>query len=114
MSKQAYGAQFSIDVSTLSLNCNLAQDLITMAHMEIDEMKVQNYMTSNPITVQQGISISDAINIMATKGIGNLIVLEGSSGPVGLLTERELVDYLSLNGRFPKSSSKGCTCIRII
>ena len=64
-------------------------------------MKVQNYMTSNPITVQQDISILDAINIMATKGIGNLIVSEGSSGPVGLLTERELVDYLSLNGRFP-------------
>lgn len=69
--------------------------------MEIDKMKVQNYMTSNPITVQQDISISDAINIMASKGIGNLIVMEGSSGPVGLLTERELVDYLSLNGRIP-------------
>lgn len=72
-----------------------------MANMEIDKMKVQNYMTSNPITVQQDISISDAISIMASKRIGNLIVKESSSGPVGLLTERELIGYLSLNGQVP-------------
>jgi predicted transcriptional regulator len=72
-----------------------------MADMEVDKMKVENYMTSNLITVQQDIYLPDAINIMATKGIGNLIVMENLAGPVGLLTERELVDYLCLNGRIP-------------
>jgi CBS domain-containing protein len=64
-------------------------------------MKVEDYMTCNPITVQRDISVPDAIAIMATKGIGNLVVAEDLTGPVGILTERELIEYLSLNGRIP-------------
>jgi CBS domain-containing protein len=69
---------------------------------QIQDMKVENYMTYNPITVRRDISVSDAITIMATKGIGNLIVTDDLNGPVGILTERELIEYLSLNGRIPK------------
>jgi CBS domain-containing protein len=47
-----------------------------------------------------------AIAIMATKGIGNLIVTEYLTRPVGILTERELVEYLSLNGRIPNQPLK--------
>jgi len=65
------------------------------------EMKVEDYMTCNPITVQRDVSAPDAITIMATKGIGNLVVTEDLTGPVGILTERELIEYLSLNGRIP-------------
>ncbi len=65
------------------------------------EMKVEDYMTRNPITVQRDISVPDAIAIMATKGIGNLVVAEDLAGPVGILTERELIEYLSLNRRIP-------------
>ena len=64
-------------------------------------MKVEDYMTCNPITVQRDISVSNAIAIMATKGIGNLVVTEDLTGPVGVLTERELIEYLSLNGQIP-------------
>jgi CBS domain-containing protein len=72
-----------------------------MSHKsQVHEMKVEDYMTCNPITVQRDISVSDAIAIMATKGIGNLVVTE-DLGPVGILTERELIEYLSLNGRIP-------------
>lgn len=74
-----------------------------MSHKsQIQDMKVENYMTYNPITVRRDISVSDAITIMATKGIGNLIVTDELNGPVGILTERELIEYLSLNGRIPK------------
>lgn len=34
---------------------------------------------------------------MADKGIGNLVVVEDLAGPVGILTEREIIQYLSLN-----------------
>jgi len=64
-------------------------------------MKVEDYMTCNPITVQRDVSAPDAIAIMATKGIGNLVVTEDLTGPVDILTERELIKYLSLNGRIP-------------
>ena len=73
---------------------------------QIHEMKVEDYMTSNPITVQRDISVPDAISIMATKGIGNLVVVEYLTGPVGILTERELIEYLSLNGRIPNQPLK--------
>jgi CBS domain-containing protein len=73
-----------------------------MSHKsQIHEMKVEDYMTCNPITVQRDISVSNAIAIMATKGIGNLVVTEDLTGPVGVLTERELIEYLSLNGQIP-------------
>jgi CBS domain-containing protein len=73
-----------------------------MSHKsKIHEMKVKDYMTCNPITVQRDMSVSDVIAIMATKGIGNLVVTEALTGPVGILTERELIEYLSLNGRIP-------------
>jgi CBS domain-containing protein len=89
---------------TLSLNKGTwsYKNLTTMSHKsQMHEMKVEDYMTCNPITVQRDISVSDAITIMATKGIGNLVVTEDLVGPVGILTERELIEYLSLNGRIP-------------
>ena len=48
-----------------------------MSHKsQIQDMKVENYVTYDPITVRRDISVSDAITIMATKGIGNLIVTD--------------------------------------
>ncbi len=64
------------------------------------ELKVGEYMTPNPITVQSDISFAEAATKMADKGIGNLIVIENEK-PVGILTEREIVQYLSQWLRIP-------------
>lgn len=64
-----------------------------------NQLIVQNYMTPNPITVSPDIYTTAAIAIMASKGIGNLVVVEDLAGPVGILTEREIIQYLSLNGQ---------------
>jgi predicted transcriptional regulator len=64
------------------------------------ELKVGEYMTSNPVTVQSDITFRDAAAKMADKGIGNLIVIENEK-PVGILTEREIVQYLSQWLRIP-------------
>lgn len=72
------------------------QNLITMNH-ERHQLIVQDYMTSTPITVPPDIYTTAAITIMADKGIGNLVVVEDLAGPVGILTEREIIQYLSLN-----------------
>ena len=64
---------------------------------ERHQLIVQDYMTSTPITVPPDIYTTAAITIMADKGIGNLVVVEDLAGPVGILTEREIIQYLSLN-----------------
>ncbi|MDP9287534.1 MAG: CBS domain-containing protein [Thermoproteota archaeon] len=64
------------------------------------ELKVAEYMTPNPITVQSDITFTDAATKMAGKGIGNLIVVENER-PVGILTEREILQYLSQWLRIP-------------
>jgi dodecin len=74
------------------------QNLITMNHeTQTNQLIVQDYMTPNPIIVPPDIYTTAAITIMAGKGIGNLVVAEDLAGPVGILTEREIIQYLSLN-----------------
>lgn len=58
------------------------------------ELKVGEYMTPNPITVLSDITFADAATMMANKLIGNLVVVENEK-PVGILTEREIIQYLS-------------------
>jgi CBS domain-containing protein len=58
------------------------------------ELKVGEYMTPNPITVLSDITFADAATMMANKRIGNLVVIENEKA-VGILTEREIIQYLS-------------------
>ena len=64
------------------------------------ELKVAEYMTPNPIIVQSDITFTEAVTKMAGKGIGNLIIVENEK-PVGILTEREILQYLSQWLRIP-------------
>ncbi|HET7389831.1 MAG TPA: CBS domain-containing protein [Nitrososphaeraceae archaeon] len=59
-------------------------------------------MTSNPITVQSDLTITNAAAIMANNGIGNLIVIENRK-PVGILSEREILRYLSSWMKIPNN-----------
>ena len=58
------------------------------------ELKVADYMSPNPISVGANSSFSDAIDIMADKGIGNLVV-KVDHVIRGLLTEREILYYIA-------------------
>jgi len=75
-----------------------------VAELKMNELKVEDYMTPNPVTVQPEISFPDAITVMANKGIGNLIVAE-KERPKGLLTEREVLQYLVLSRGIPNLST---------
>lgn len=76
-----------------------------VSKMEIHKLKVEDYMTPNPVTVQPEVSFPDAIAIMANKGIGNLIVAEKNK-PTNILTEREVLQYLVASRRIPNKSIK--------
>src|SRR5574342_760321 len=64
------------------------------------ELKVGDYMTSELISVDSDVLFPVAISIMATHGIGNLIIKENNK-PSSLLTEREILSYLVRRGEIP-------------
>ena len=60
------------------------------------ELKVADYMSPKPLIVKNTLDFSDAIQIMADKGIGNLVV-ESKRKPIGILTERQILEHLSVH-----------------
>lgn len=60
---------------------------------------VGNYMTRDPVSLSNSATLQDAVDIMAEKGIGNLVVTNGAS--IGILTEREILDNLHAFGKIP-------------
>jgi CBS domain-containing protein len=76
-----------------------------VSEMEIQELKVADYMTRHPVTAGSEVTFPDAVTIMADKGIGNLIVTENGRA-IGILTEREILQYLVLSREFPEKPIK--------
>lgn len=57
-------------------------------------LKVADYMSPKPYVVKDDLDFIDAVQIMAYKVIGNLVV-EKRRKPVGILTERQILEHLS-------------------
>lgn len=64
--------------------------------LKITNLPVANYMTPYPISVNPDVTFSEAVNFMAERGFGNLIVSDGTM-PQGILTEREIVQTIALS-----------------
>ena len=56
-------------------------------------------MTSDPASMQFRSTLKEAVDRMAKLRIGNLVVTNGAS--IGILTEREILDYLQQFGKIP-------------
>jgi predicted transcriptional regulator len=56
-------------------------------------------MTKDPVSLSNTSTLQEAVDIMAKKGVGNLVVTDGAS--IGILTEREILNYLQLFGKIP-------------
>lgn len=63
---------------------------------KIADLKVADYMSPRPISVPNTYQLPNAIYLMAERVIGNLVV-EKHNNPEGILTEREILDYLVLH-----------------
>lgn len=59
--------------------------------LKITNLPVANYMTPYPISANYDVSFADAVNFMAERGFGNLIVNDDGIIPKGILTEREIL-----------------------
>ncbi len=67
-------------------------------------MPVREIMTSDPITIDRDIKISDAAKKMVELDVGSLIVMDGHN-PIGILTEHDMVKKIISKNVNPDSLS---------
>jgi CBS domain-containing protein len=60
----------------------------------IKELKVEHFMTKNPIVARSVVNFPGGVDVMTTNNISNLVVVENRK-PIGILTEREILRYLT-------------------
>ena len=60
----------------------------------IKELKVEHFMTKNPVMAHSNVNLPGGVDIMTTNNISNLVVVENRK-PIGVLTEREVLHYLT-------------------
>jgi CBS domain-containing protein len=79
-----------------------------MKNMVLDRvgLKVGDYMTSNPISLGSTNNLKDAVKIMASKKIGNIIINDEHGYPSRIFTEREILGYLVKEGGIPDIEMK--------
>jgi acetoin utilization protein AcuB len=58
----------------------------------MNKMKVRDWMTSNPITIEDGHSVIEAMHLMKEKGVRRLPVMRNGR-LVGIVTDRMLKDF---------------------
>jgi CBS domain-containing protein len=63
--------------------------------LKITNLPIANYMTPYPISVDPDVSFNKAVEFMAERGFGNLIISDGNT-PKGILTEREILQSIAL------------------
>ena len=68
--------------------------------IKMNELKVEHFMTKSPVIAHSNVNFPGGVDIMTAKGIGNLVVIENGK-PIGILTEREILRYLSSSGKIP-------------
>ncbi|MCJ7694215.1 MAG: CBS domain-containing protein, partial [Anaerolineaceae bacterium] len=65
-------------------------------------LPVKEIMTRNPITVDINTKISEAASQMFELDVGSIIVMENNN-PVGMLTERDMVNKIISKNLIPDS-----------
>lgn len=66
-------------------------------------MKVQEIMTNKVVTIENNRSVFDACQKFSKNHIGCLIVIE-KDHPVGIVTERDIIQRVTQNSKNPKST----------
>lgn len=59
------------------------------------DMKVEDIMSQRIITVEEEVTIADAIEVMNKNHIGRLIVVDADGNPTGIVTRTDLLDKIA-------------------
>lgn len=70
-------------------------DITRAIASDLEAEKISEIMSSDIITVEEDVMISDAIEIMNKRNIGRLIVMEKDGTPVGIVTRTDLLDKIA-------------------
>ena len=72
-------------------------DLISHLKLEIDLTTVADVMSRTPVTLSTNATLEDAIKLMVEEGIGSIYITDSANTPLGVVTERELVQDLIMS-----------------
>lgn len=61
-------------------------------------MKVKGYTKKTVLTVTPSTTVFEAINEMITRGMGSVIITDGESNPLGIVTTKDIFNLLKSNG----------------
>lgn len=61
------------------------------------QMKVKGYAKRTVLTVNQSATVSEAIDEMITRGMGSVIITDGESNPIGIVTTKDIFNLLKPN-----------------
>lgn len=62
--------------------------------VSLDE-KVELFMTANPMTIKMDATLAFAINLMSKGGFRHLPIIDNENVPVGMLSVKNIIDYLA-------------------
>lgn len=71
--------------------------------MQASLATVKDFMTKHVQTIPHTLTVGEAIEKMAEKNVGSLVVVSGRD-PIGILSERDLVSRLMAKGKTPENT----------
>jgi len=71
---------------------------------EIEDLRVEDIMTANVVTVGSEESAYMAAKLMAEKKVGSVIVVDDEGKPVGIITEEDLIRRVLASRRDPETT----------
>lgn len=76
------------------INNDIHSDKYHPRTIGINELKVEHFMSRNPVMARSNVNLPGGVDVMITNKISNLVVVENRK-PIGVLTEREVLHYLT-------------------
>ena len=68
---------------------------------QFNKMKVKNYAKPTVIALHENAKVSEAIELILTRSIGSVIVVDHESHPIGIVTTRDIMQLIQ-KGKVPK------------
>jgi CBS domain-containing protein len=70
------------------------QERLAGTDLNLHDVTVQEFMTANPVALPLDASALEAVHFMTTKRFRHLPVVDDTQRPVGVISSRDLVEYL--------------------
>lgn len=68
---------------------------------QFNKMKVKNYAKPTVLALHENAKVSEAIELIITRSIGSVIVVDHESHPIGIVTTRDIMQLIQ-KGSVPK------------